>query len=329
MSRYISTGNSSFDKLLGTYFGNDRQAQQGAAAGYNLINAVIPQTSYTHDEAAIAANPLVSYAQSMMDSAGKTSPLLQQQQQQLQGIYDRSLTQDPYVSEALSRMQAGLSGFSPEEMLAMREDASVGMGQGLQTGLRQAQQAGLAGNFSGSAINAQLPLAQFALAQRGLERDLAIKQIDERSRRLGEFANYSASAANDIFNRQSTAAGNAANFAYTNEQANRADQNNKFASLAGVYNQEATRQYEIGKYNNDSLLDYAQSLLSGAISGGSYSDTRKDTQTAFQITREANKNNKGSGGGGGMNINFQSAPNAPTGFPATNTNTGKNSALTV
>jgi len=111
--------------------------------------------------------------------------------QRYKGIADRYASGQPSadVQDIMNRYKAGLEGYNSQELNAMREESLQGIESDAQTQARRLQKAQGA-NVQGGARTAQLQrLNQSKLGARGnLERDLFIKNADERQRRLGEYS---------------------------------------------------------------------------------------------------------------------------------------------
>lgn len=114
--------------------------------------------------------------------------------------YADSQVRDAYVQDALTRMQAGLGGFTDSEMQTYRAIGQRDINTGTATASRalRAQQAA-AGVTGSSAVRDQQRLGREDRALRAqLGTNLMAQQIGERGRRLGEYSEFARGSAQDM-----------------------------------------------------------------------------------------------------------------------------------
>jgi len=112
--------------------------------------------------------------------------------QRYKGIADRYASGQPSadLQDIMNRYKAGLEGYNSQELNAMREESLQGINADVAAQQRALQKAQARSGVRGAAGVAQLAGVgrQGVNARGNLERDLFIKNADERQRRLGEYS---------------------------------------------------------------------------------------------------------------------------------------------
>jgi len=110
-------------------------------------------------------------------------------------------------SETLTRMKAGLGGYTSPEYQASREQMMRGQQSNYATSQSQLAKAQARGKVYGAAGAAQQANLTAASQQSkdNLEQDLMVKNIDEQRSRLAEYGRYGADTKQSEFGRQSAA----------------------------------------------------------------------------------------------------------------------------
>lgn len=149
----------------------------------------LPRYSTPDSIASLAAPGQVSTVNT--DISGLTSTAAQAQK-----AHDESLVRDQYITDALTRMQAGLEGISAQENQALREAGAREVRANTASALRQLRgyqgARGITGNSAGSVARGLLQNQQNVLGN--METDLIVNNVQEKARRLGEYGNYANSA---------------------------------------------------------------------------------------------------------------------------------------
>lgn len=132
---------------------------------------------------------LLQQRQQEVDFARKGDPNLQRALAQRQAEVDFARKTDPNLAAALERRRGGLEGLNAQENQALREQGTSALNRGFQSALRGVAQGRAGSGVSGPAAGlAFAPVTgQFLDAQRGLERDVLLANVDEKNRRLREF----------------------------------------------------------------------------------------------------------------------------------------------
>lgn len=106
-------------------------------------------------------------------------------------------------TEVLAKMKAGLGGYTAPEYQAQREQMQRGLNSNLATSLNQLAKSQARGKVYGAAASAQQANQIRANEENknALEQDLYVKNIDEMSRRLGEYGGF----ANNLYGQQAEA----------------------------------------------------------------------------------------------------------------------------
>lgn len=114
---------------------------------------------------------------------------------------------DPMQTDVLSRMKAGLGGYTSPEYQAQREQMTRGLDSNLQTSLGQLAKSQARGKVYGAAASAQQSNALRADqdSRNNLEQDLYIKNIDEMQRRLSTYGEYGRGLNQEEFDRRASA----------------------------------------------------------------------------------------------------------------------------
>lgn len=118
-----------------------------------------------------------------------------------QGAVDTQLQGE---NDILSRYKAGLDGYTAPEYQAQREQMARGINSNTQTSLSQLAKAQARGKVYGASATAQQNnvLRQAQLNKDNLEQDLMVKNIDEKQKRLGAYADEQGKAREEMFTRE-------------------------------------------------------------------------------------------------------------------------------
>lgn len=122
-------------------------------------------------------------------------------------IYSDYETMSPEQRDFLDTMKAGLGGLTDEEKQAFREEAGMGLDSELQTALRSLGSENAARGVMGAAANAgALDLyGQRINASRGIERDIQLRNLDEKLARQQAYGGFLSQAEADQYARRTGA----------------------------------------------------------------------------------------------------------------------------
>ncbi len=106
--------------------------------------------------------------------------------------------------DILFRYRAGLEGYTAPEYQAQREQMARGINSNTQTSLSQLAKSQARGKVYGASATAQQGnvLRQAQLNKDNLEQDLMVKNIDEKQKRLGAYADEQGKAREETFTRE-------------------------------------------------------------------------------------------------------------------------------
>lgn len=125
--------------------------------------------------------------------------------QRYKGIADQYASGQPSadVRDIMNRYKSGLEGYNSRELEAMREQSLQGINADVSAQQRALQKAQARSGVRGAAGAAQLAgVSRSGVNARGnLERDIFIKNADERQRRLGEYSNLVQGVEEQGYNR--------------------------------------------------------------------------------------------------------------------------------
>lgn len=124
--------------------------------------------------------------------------------------YDRSMQMDPDVAGALGEYRNRMGGYTPAEMQAMREQGNAGINESQARAQRDIRRsAGAMGYDGGIAMGARMDIAkQSSLARQRNEQELIRQNAMEKSKRLGDYANFAQTVSNQQFQNQNAALNN-------------------------------------------------------------------------------------------------------------------------
>lgn len=296
-------------------------AAQGALAGQNLYQSTVTN-KVVDDPYRQYVDQLGASASTDYQNSGRTSTGLQSALDRMTGLANTAGDRDPTLQGILNRLLTESKGYTADEEQRFREEGQGGMNRALQTGLRAARGIANGANFGGGAAGAlgYGAMQNFATANRDLTRKLFLDNLARKDTKLTAAQGLAGTLDQNSYDRrfQTTSALGEAQF--QSQQANRQDRLANFDRVRDITQGQQTFAANLQKLNNDSLTAWQLGDMNAGLSGGSYVDTRKDTETAFDLQKKAIEKMGGSAGGGGGGGSsgapstsvWDSAPSAPS-----------------
>lgn len=165
--------------------------QQASTAANNaqLTNPLVAEAIQNARNLALGAGNISANQQGVIDAS--------------RSEYQNARNISPLLQEAVDAQRASLQGLQQPELLALRESLESSANRNLQSGIAQLQAGGL---VNGGAAGTSTPItAQYADAQRGLQRDVLLAQQQAREAALNRFSDTAQTIDNNGFARAQAA----------------------------------------------------------------------------------------------------------------------------
>jgi hypothetical protein len=271
----------------GTFFGD---SAPGALAGSEIFRNFFPTPTAYQDPYKPWMDILGGQKWQEYEGAGQTTPELRAAFNSLLGLQGQAGAVDPTQSQILERLlRESEVGYTPDEMTRLREGESASLNRNIQGALRgagaTASTSGLRGGSAG---------ALQALAMRGYTQDLSDMEkrlfeglVRRKDEKLGEAAGLAKNLDDTRFSRMQNTGRDVMDAGFNIQEANRQDRANKFQQLYQVTTGAADSNFNVFKYNTDSMNAWRAADLGGFMSGGQYRDTRKDIDKGLALQEKA------------------------------------------